>query len=249
MRKSASHRRLHSRTVDPAEQAHFAALGGDWWDPAGPFKALHAYTPVRMQFIRRALGRPLGGLRVLDIGCGGGLLSEALAKAGAIVTGCDTTAESIAAAKEHAKRHKLPIRYLTAEVAQLPPRETFDLVIASEVLEHVSDDRAFLADAAARVKPGGILVITTLNRTLPALLLGVVAAEHMLGLAPKGTHQWQKFRKPSEVAAALEPLGLVVKGISGARYNPLFNEMTLAPTATSINYLLWAHKRPSKKRI
>jgi 2-polyprenyl-6-hydroxyphenyl methylase / 3-demethylubiquinone-9 3-methyltransferase len=224
-------------TIDAAEQAHFSAHADDWWEPKGSYRALHGYTAARLRFITAATG-DLSGKSVLDIGCGAGLLCEPLARAGALVTGLDATAASLAAAKAH--QGSLKIRYILGEAADL--REQFDVVVASEVLEHVADAQAFLADASARLKPGGVLVLSTLNRTLPSLLLGVIAAEHILGLAPKGTHHWQKFRTPAEVIRALEAVGLEVGGMSGARYNPFTARFSLHPSATSINYLLWAQK-------
>lgn len=229
-------------TIDSAEQAHFAAHSTDWWDPKGSYRALHGFTPARLAFIATAVG-DLTGKTVLDIGCGAGLLCEPLAKAGANVIGIDATAASIKAAKAH--MDKLNIRYLVGEAGDLT--EQFDVVIASEVLEHVADTDAFLGEAAARVKPGGVLVLSTLNRTLPSLLLGVVVAEHVLGLAPKGTHHWHKFRTPAEVMRQLEAHGLKIGGMSGARYNPLTAKFTLHPDAVAINYLLWAHK-PAKSK-
>jgi 2-polyprenyl-6-hydroxyphenyl methylase/3-demethylubiquinone-9 3-methyltransferase len=240
-----THRR--PTTIDPAEQAHFAALAAQWWNPDGPLGALHRYNPLRLAYIRQAagigLGRDLPGLRVLDLGCGGGVLSEALARCGAIVTGLDASAEAIAAAKAHADEGDLTIDYQCADIAELPKTGNFDMVIASEVIEHVADPAAFLAAACAQLRPGGVLVVSTFNRTLRSFLLGVVAAEHVLGLAPKGTHDWRKFLRPSDIAGLITVHGLTVKGVAGARYQLLTGRMVLAPHDTAVNYLLWAQKK------
>ena len=243
--RSTSHAHSSSRTAaDPGEQAHFAALHSSWWDKAGPMAALHAYNPVRLAYIAAAaeqgLGRELSGLRILDIGCGAGILSEALARTGAQVTGLDATPELIAAAQKHAQEQHLNIDYICRELDQFKPKQKFDLIVASEVLEHVTDVPAFLQAACARLAPGGIFVTSTMNRTKRALLLGILAAEHVLDLAPKGTHHWQKFIRPSELTNWLDALGLTTMDISGARYNPLTKRMKLAPQDTAINYLLWA---------
>jgi 2-polyprenyl-6-hydroxyphenyl methylase/3-demethylubiquinone-9 3-methyltransferase len=245
-------RPARSSTLDPAEQARFSRLEGDWWQAESALQGLRAYNPVRLTFIRQAaqqgLGlkdaNPLKGLSILDIGCGGGLLAEPLARAGAKVTGLDATPASIAAARRHAKACGLAIDYRVSTIERFSSPQPFDMVIASEVLEHVADADAFLRQAARLVRPGGVMVVTTLNRTLRSLALGVIAAEHMLNLAPIGTHTWHKFRKPSEVAAALTAEGLVMGGLSGARYNPLTGAMTAAPHDLTINYLLWAQRPP-----
>lgn len=238
-------KRPRPATIDPAEQAHFAALSGQWWNPRGPLAALHAYNPARLAFIRQAaqqgLGREIEGLSVLDVGCGGGILAETLANAGASVTGIDGTREAIAAAKAHAAQSSLTITYLVGDVAAHKNKAGYDMVIASEVIEHVNRPADFLAACCALLKPSGILVITTFNRTLRSYLLGIVAAE-ALGFAPKGTHAWKKFLRPSDIAALLGPLGLEVRGLRGARFSPLTGRITLTSEDYAVNYLLWAQR-------
>lgn len=235
-----------SRTVDPAEQAHFAALQDAWWAADGELAGLHAYNPVRLNFILEAVRQGmdhkdrLNGLKVLDIGCGGGILSEGLARLGAEVTGLDVGVEAIEAARRHAQGSGLNITYHCGEIEDYRPKNRFDVVIASEVIEHVADPAAFVAEAVRCLQPGGVLVITTFNRTLQSLALGIGMAEYVLGLAPRGTHQWDKFIKPSELAHMLEGNGLAVKGLMGARYNPLSRSMRMAPGDLSMNYMLWA---------
>jgi 2-polyprenyl-6-hydroxyphenyl methylase / 3-demethylubiquinone-9 3-methyltransferase len=241
-------KRRAAAPIDPAEQAHFAALSGQWWNPGGPLAALHAYNPARLAFItgaaREGLGRELGGLSILDVGCGGGILSEALAKAGAKVTGVDGTAEAIAAAKTHAAEQGLAIRYLCGDVAKHHNHSGYDVVIASEVVEHIDHPAGFIAACCSQLKPNGILIITTFNRTARSLLLGVFAAE-ALGFAPTGTHEWKKFLRPSDIALMLASHRLEVKGLRGARFSPLTRRMTLS-NDLSVNYLLWAQRKAGR---
>jgi len=249
-------RRSSGHTVDPQEQARFAALGNEWWAEDGELDALKAYNPVRLAFIREAVAEglghkpalkatektPLAGLKVLDIGCGGGILAEPLAKLGAQVTGIDATAEAIEAARAHAIKQKLNIDYHVTTTDSFKPAAKFDVVIASEVLEHVADADVFLAQGAALLRKGGVMVVTTFNRTLKSLAFGVWAAERLLQAAPKGTHDWKKFRKPSEVAAILAAQGLELQDVQGALYNPLTGTMRASRRHLDINYMLWAKK-------
>lgn len=239
-------------TVDAREQQHFAALGEQWWAEDGALAGLMAYNPVRLAFIRQAVSEglghkgaarlPLKGLSVLDIGCGGGLLAEPLARLGAKVTGIDTTASAIAAAKKHAAAGGLSIDYRLSAIERFKPAGKFDVVIASEVLEHVSDAATFLGHAARLVKPKGVMVITTFNRTLRSLALGIITVEHILRLAPVGTHSWKKFLKPSEVAGILATNGLETHDVTGAVYNPLTKRMSASRTDLAVNYMLWAQR-------
>jgi 2-polyprenyl-6-hydroxyphenyl methylase/3-demethylubiquinone-9 3-methyltransferase len=245
MKKTAS-------TLAADEAAHFAPLAADWWNREGPASALHAMNPARLAFIRTAIaeglkhkgqGRtPLKGIKVLDAGCGGGLLSEPLARLGAEVTGLDASAELIDVAKAHSGQQGLKINYLAGLIEDLAISKKFDVVVASEVLEHVADPALFLHHAAAHLGKGGVLVATTLNRTLKSLTLGIVVAEKVLGLAPEGTHHWRKFLKPSELAGLLREIGFEVGGLSGLRYNPFTNAARLHPADLAINYLMWAKR-------
>ena len=242
--------------TDSEELEHFAAIAHAWWDEDGALASLHHLTPARLAFIKGAIAQglawnpllegagssPLKGLSLLDIGCGGGLLAEPLARLGADVTGLDATPEAVAVARAHAKQSGLSIAYREGTTDSLPASAVYDVVLASEVLEHVTDPEAFLATACAHLKPEGLLIITTVNRTLKSLLLGIVAAEKILKIVPDGLHDWQAFLKPSEVAGMLRSLGLTVGGMSGLRYNPFNRRARLTPHALDINYLLWAKR-------
>jgi 2-polyprenyl-6-hydroxyphenyl methylase / 3-demethylubiquinone-9 3-methyltransferase len=244
-----------SRTVDPAEVARFDRLAREWWDPKGPMRALHRLNPVRLQYIRdeacrrfareaRAT-RSLEGLAVLDVGCGAGLLSEPLARLGASVTGLDPAPTNIAVARRHAEGGGLSIDYREEEVEAVAARGArFDLVLAMEVVEHVPDVPAFVGACCRAVKPGGLLVMATINRTLRAYTLAIVAAEYVLGWLPRGTHQWEKFVRPDELSDAVEDAGLDVADVRGALYNPLADQWTLSRD-TAVNYMLCAERRPA----
>jgi 2-polyprenyl-6-hydroxyphenyl methylase/3-demethylubiquinone-9 3-methyltransferase len=237
-------------SIDAREVAQFAALAETWWDPTGPMRPLHALNPVRVGYIRdQALARfggetnslrPLLGKQVLDIGCGGGLVAEPLARLGGQVTAIDAAAESIAVACTHAEEAGLKIDYrVTTAEALLAEGKHYDIVTALEVVEHVADPAAFLATCAALVAPGGLLILSTLNRTPQAFGLAIVGAEYLLRLLPRGTHSWRKFRKPSELAGPLRASGLAVTDVSGLAFSPLTGEWARSPSL-AVNYILCA---------
>lgn len=215
-------------TIRPEEAEFFAKLARDWWNPRGPMASLHQVNPVRLAFLRDAIdahwpgaaasARPLGGRTALDIGCGAGLLCEPLARLGAAVTGVDAAAENVAAAAAHAEGVGLDIRYMAGEVAALDIG-TFDLVTCVEVIEHVADKPAFLRDVAARLAPGGLLVMSTPNRTAASRILLVGAAE-AVGYVPRGTHRWEDFVTPEELEGLLAGVGLTVTGRRGIAWRP-----------------------------
>jgi 2-polyprenyl-6-hydroxyphenyl methylase / 3-demethylubiquinone-9 3-methyltransferase len=237
-------------TIDPAEVARFERVAETWWDSRGPMRALHKFNPVRLAYIRDEACRrfdrdpkgvrPLEGLSILDVGCGGGLLCEPLARLGAVVTGLDPAAANIAVAKRHAAHSGIPVGYRSETVESVVARgERFDVVLAMEVVEHVTDVPAFVRACGAAVKPGGILVMATLNRTLRAFALAIVGAEYVLGWLPRGTHQWEKFVTPDELGMAVDAAGLSVVEVRGVVYNPLRDQWTLARD-TSVNYMALA---------
>jgi 2-polyprenyl-6-hydroxyphenyl methylase / 3-demethylubiquinone-9 3-methyltransferase len=237
-------------TIDPSEIARFAALAESWWDPEGKFKPLHRLNPVRLGFLRNRLTahfhrdsaslRPFEGLRLLDIGCGGGLIAEPMARLGFAVTGIDAGAETVATARLHAEQSGLAIEYRTAAAETLAGAgDRFDVVLALEIIEHVADLDAFVAAAAALVRPGGALVAATLNRTAKSYLLAIIGAEYVLGWLPRGTHDWRKFVRPSELAAALRRHRLRLAEIAGVTYSPFGENWTLSADL-DVNYMAFA---------
>jgi 2-polyprenyl-6-hydroxyphenyl methylase/3-demethylubiquinone-9 3-methyltransferase len=237
-------------TVDPAEIARFEAIAAEWWDQDGKFRPLHRLNPVRLAWIRdrltahfdRAGGglRPLSGLTLLDVGCGGGLVAEPMARLGARVTAIDAARGNVEVARLHARQSGLAIDYRQAAAEEIAAgAERFDVVLALEVIEHVADLDAFLGACARLVAPGGALVMSTLNRTPQAFLLAIVGAEYLLGWLPRGTHEWRKFVRPSELAAGLRPHGLGVRGFAGLRYDPI-GDAWRETGDLSVNYLAWA---------
>ena len=237
-------------TVDPQEIAQFAAIADAWWDPDGAFRPLHRLNPVRLGYIRDRLcahfgldaeaPKPLAGLRLVDVGCGGGLLCEPLTRMGATVTGIDAAAEGIAAAQAHAETVGLEIDYrATTAEAMVDAGESFDAVISMEVLEHVSDVGAFLGACRDLTRPGGALALSTLNRTPKSYLMAIIGAEYVLRWLPRGTHDWKKFIRPSELAAALRHQGLELVDLTGIEYSPVTDRFSAGPKL-EVNYMAFA---------
>jgi 2-polyprenyl-6-hydroxyphenyl methylase/3-demethylubiquinone-9 3-methyltransferase len=240
-------------TVDQAEVERFSALAAEWWDPRGKMAPLHKFNPVRLGYIRdqavARFGRDpkrldcLKGLRILDIGCGGGILSEPLARLGAEVVGADPSETNIEVGKLHAAQAELAIDYRCTTAEDLADAgERFDIVLAMEVVEHVSDVSLFVRRCAEMVKPDGLMIAATLNRTLKSFALAIVGAEYILRWLPVGTHQWDKFVTPNELEIALEQGGLRVTEERGVIYNLLADRWQLS-TDTDVNYMVTAEKR------
>jgi 2-polyprenyl-6-hydroxyphenyl methylase/3-demethylubiquinone-9 3-methyltransferase len=241
-------------TVDPAEVERFSRIAAEWWDPTGKFAPLHRLNPLRIGYIRdRAAahwqrdalsGKPLEGLSVLDIGCGGGLLSEPMARLGATVTGVDASSNNVAVAARHAEGQSLAIDYRQGTAEGLADTgAAFDIVLALEIVEHVADVDLFLRSCARLVKPGGLLFLSTLNRTTKAWVLAIAGAEYVLGWLPRGTHDWRKFLRPSEVVNGLRDAGVDAQEIVGVVYSPLSRAWSLNKSDLDVNYMLYGTRR------
>jgi 2-polyprenyl-6-hydroxyphenyl methylase/3-demethylubiquinone-9 3-methyltransferase len=225
-----------NRNFDPAELAKFAALAQSWWDPKGPSKPLHDLNPLRLQYVERAVA--LQGKRVVDVGCGGGILSEAMARAGALVLGIDLSQAVLDVAELHALEAKVPAQYrtLAAEELALERPAEFDLVTCMEMLEHVPDPAASIQALASLVKPGGDVIVSTLNRNPLSFAVAIVGAEYIARALPRGTHEYLKFIRPSELARWGRSAGLELRDLTGLTYNPLTRSFRLSPN-TDVNYL------------
>jgi len=239
-----------SSSVDPREVERFARMAATWWDPRGAMAPLHKLNPVRLAYVRDRAAEHFGrdpkllgclkGLRLLDIGCGGGLLAEPLARLGADMVGIDPAAENVVIARAHAAETGVTVDYRTTLAETLAEAgERFDVVLAMEVVEHVVDVPSFVATCASMVKPGGLLMMATLNRTLKSFALAIVGAEYILRWLPRGTHQWDKFVKPEELETAIEGADLRVSGERGVIYNPLADRWQLS-SDMDVNYMLVA---------
>jgi len=244
---------MNERTsIDQAELARFSEIADAWWDPQGPFRPLHQLNPVRLSYLRQQLDqhfkceptslRPYEGLSVLDVGCGGGLLSEPLARLGARVTSIDADAEAISVAAHHATTMGLAIDYRCTSAEEVAKsNETFDVIIAMEIIEHVSDLDLFTETLGRLARPGAALVLATLNRTLKSFALAIVGAEYILRWLPRGTHSWEKFVRPSEASRHLRHHGFAVTDVSGVSLDPLAAEWHVSRN-TSVNYMMFAAK-------
>ncbi|HVT36496.1 MAG TPA: bifunctional 2-polyprenyl-6-hydroxyphenol methylase/3-demethylubiquinol 3-O-methyltransferase UbiG [Nevskiaceae bacterium] len=224
--------------VDTEEIARFEKLAATWWDPAGEMGPLHAINPPRLRYIEQCAGG-IQGKRALDVGCGGGILAEALARAGAQTLGIDLAEASLDVARKHAADAGVQVEYrgIAAEALATEMPAAFDLVCCLEMLEHVPDPQSVIAACAALVKPGGTVVFSTINRNPKAYALAVVGAEYLLNLIPRGTHDYAKFIRPSELERWATAAGLQLKGLKGLRYNPLLKSASLADDV-DVNYLM-----------
>ena len=241
-------------TIDPAEVAKFEAMAAEWWDTKGKFRPLHLMIPCRLDYITTQIaaefGRdltaptPFTGLRLLDIGCGGGLLSEPMARLGATVVGADAAPRNIPVAQIHARQSGLEIdyRHTTAE-ALAAAGEQFDVVLNMEVIEHVADPAAYLIACQRLLKPGGLMICSTLNRNPKSWLMAIVGAEHIMRWLPKGTHDWNKFITPDELQALIEQAGLTQVDRKGMVFNPIGWSWSLSSRDLSVNYVTASVKR------
>ena len=231
-----------SPNADPAELAKFSAVAHTWWDLEGDFKPLHRINPLRLDWIAGQCA--LAGKQVLDVGCGGGILADSMARRGAQVTGIDLASKALKVAKLHALEAQTPAiqyREISAEAMAQEAPERFDVVTCMEMLEHVPDPASVIKACAALVKPGGWVFFSTLNRNPKAFLSAIVGAEYLLNLVPRGTHEYAKFIRPSELARELRLAGLVLKASAGLQYNPLTDRFWL-DSDTSVNYLMATQK-------
>lgn len=227
--------------VDSEEIAKFSALARQWWDVNGPMKPLHALNPLRLEYIQKHA--EIAGKNVLDMGCGGGILTESLAKAGAIATGIDMSDDAISIAKQHAEKSDLKIHYERTRIedfSALHPN-TFDVITCMEMLEHVPDPFSIVEAASQLLKPNGYLFFSTINRNVKSFLSAIVGAEYILNLLPKGTHHYQKFIKPSELTQWAEKNNLILRGLKGVTYHPFKNKFEMTDSV-DVNYLIYFQK-------
>jgi 2-polyprenyl-6-hydroxyphenyl methylase/3-demethylubiquinone-9 3-methyltransferase len=247
---------MSDTTINPDEIAKFAAMADEWWDPRGKFKPLHKFNPVRLGYVRdkavaqfgkdSTVRRPLEGIRILDIGCGGGLLSEPLTRLGATLVGIDAGEKNIGIARHHAEQSGLEIDYRTTTAEALAASgEQFDVVLNMEVVEHVDNVPLYMESCAKLVKPGGLLFTATINRTPRAYALAIVGAEYVLGWLPRGTHDFSKFLTPDEISALVTCFGLKVVDKVGVVFHPLADEWRQSRD-TGVNYMVLAEKPASK---
>jgi 2-polyprenyl-6-hydroxyphenyl methylase/3-demethylubiquinone-9 3-methyltransferase len=241
-----------AKSLDPAEVEKFSKIAAEWWNPKGKFGVLHVVNPVRLAYIKEQVTarfardpfarRPFEGLRFLDIGCGGGLLTEPMARLGADITGIDPSQKNISTASVHAQEQDLAIDYRAITAEELASRgETYDVVLNMEVIEHVADQPAFVKTCAELLKPNGLIFVATLNRTLKSFGLAIVGAEYILGWLPRGTHQWERFVTPQELEGWLKANGLKQLDSAGVTYNP-FSGTWRRARDMDVNYMLVAQK-------
>jgi len=241
-------------TVDPGEIAKFEAMASEWWDVNGKFKPLHMMNPVRLDYINAQIAtefnrdliepKPYKGLRILDIGCGGGLLSEPMARLGAKVVGADAAAGNIPVAQIHAAQSGLDIDYRHATAEQLAAEDQqFDVVLSMEIVEHVADPLAFLTTCQQLLKPNGLIVCSTINRNAKSFGMAIIGAEYVMRWLPKGTHDWQKFITPDELSDTMSSAGLDVVDRKGFVFNPLLWRWSMSDRDLSVNYVLTSVKR------
>ena len=232
-------------TVNQKEIEKFSKMADEWWDPNGKFKPLHKFNPIRIKYIKEniinnfkieANENPLRNIKILDIGCGGGLLSEPMTKLGATVTGIDASSKNIEIAKLHAKKNKLKINYVNCSPEKLPAQEKFDVILNMEIVEHVENISLFLKSCSQLLKKDGLMFVATINKTLKSYMFAIIGAEYILRWLPIGTHEWEKFVKPDELKNELLNYDLILEKLDGVKFNPIKNEWFLSKD-TSVNYI------------
>ena len=241
---------MKSNTINKKEIEKFSKIASEWWDPNGKFKPLHKFNPVRIKYIKenaikhfniKPRGLPLSKLKILDIGCGGGLLSEPLTRLGAKVTGIDASQKNINVAKIHSSKKNLKINYICASPEKLKIKSKFDVILNMEIVEHVDDVNIFLKNSAKFLKKDGIMFVATLNKTFKSYIFAIVGAEYILKWLPIGTHEWNKFVKPAELIEFAEKNSMKTKKIDGVVFNPL-NQTWKINSDTSVNYIAQFNK-------
>ena len=232
-------------SVNKKEIEKFSKMAAEWWDPSGKFKPLHKFNPIRIKYIKeniinsfklKAKQKPLDKINILDIGCGGGLLSEPMTRLGANVTGIDASSKNINVAKLHAKKNKLKINYLCSSPEKLKIQKKFDVILNMEIIEHVEDINFFINSCSKLLKKNGLMFVATLNKTLKSYLFAIVGAEYFLRWLPIGTHDWEKFVKPSDLVNSLKKYDLKLDALDGMKFNLINNEWSLS-NDKSVNYI------------
>ncbi len=236
---------MENNTINKKEIEKFTRIAEEWWNPNGKFKPLHKFNPIRIKYIRDTImseykikndNKPLKGLRILDIGCGGGLLSEPMAKLGAEVTGIDASYKNIEVAKHHLKKSKLKIKYYNASPENLKIKTKFDIILNMEIVEHVDDVETFIKESSKFLRKSGVMFIATLNKTLKSYLFAIIGAEYILKWLPIGTHDWEKFIKPEYLIKICKKNSLTLKKIDGMTFNPILKKWSVS-NDKSVNYI------------
>lgn len=237
---------MKKTTINNLELEKFNKIANEWWDPEGKFKPLHKFNPVRVNYLKINLikhfnkknsDKPLLGLNILDIGCGGGLLSEPISKLGANVTGIDASEKNIAIAKSHLKKSNLNIKYYCSSPENFKPKKKFDVILNMEIVEHVSDINLFISQTSKLLKKDGIMFIATINKTLKSYIFAIIGAEYILRWLPIGTHNWEKFVEPESLKKIAESNSLYFKKLTGVKFSPVSNNWKLS-TDSDVNYIM-----------
>tara|TARA_B100000965_G_scaffold382979_1_gene381771 strand:+ start:2839 stop:3567 length:729 start_codon:yes stop_codon:yes gene_type:complete len=241
---------MKNNTINKKEIEKFSKMAEEWWDPIGKFKPLHKFNPIRIKYIKDNLTKdfdlknkkkPLSGLKILDIGCGGGLLSEPMARLGANVTGIDPSSKNIKVAKHHLKKSKLNIKYFECSPERFNSNDKFDVILNMEIIEHVENVDTFMKQSSRFLKKQGVMFIATLNQTLKSYLFAIIGAEYILRWLPIGTHEWEKFIKPEDLIKICEKNSLKLKQINGMNFNPIADKWNIT-TDKSVNYIAKFYK-------